>query len=150
MDMCITRVLDSRTRSSRVGTCSRCEIDTIAGSIGSQGHACAGCYRAAPTWLQIPPRARLVLLRLPRIPCGFEAPAPSFLPPGPGPDLDRELCSCLTARATLPQDGNGTKYPQIRGYRTRWTRIRVWFCTRGHGHGYNFKPNGYLLTDFKI
>ena len=44
----------------------------------------------------------------------------------------------------------GRKNPQIRGYRTRWARIRVWVCTCGHGRGYNFKSNGYLLTDFKI
>ena len=44
----------------------------------------------------------------------------------------------------------GRKNPQIRGYRTRWAWIRVWVYARGHGRGYNFKPNGYLLTGFKI
>jgi hypothetical protein len=44
----------------------------------------------------------------------------------------------------------GTKYPRTRGYQTRWVRMRVWICARGHGRGYYPKPNGYLLTDSKI
>ena len=44
----------------------------------------------------------------------------------------------------------GRKNLQIRGHRTRRARIRVWVCTRGRGRWYEFKPDGYLLTDFKI
>ena len=55
---------------------------------------------------------------------------------------------CL--RAAPLKMATGRKNPQIRGHRTRWTRIRVWVHTRGRGRGYEFKPNGYLLTGFKI
>ena len=44
----------------------------------------------------------------------------------------------------------GTKYPQIRGYPTRWAWIRVVFCARGYGHGYDFKPDRYSIMGLEI
>ena len=56
----------------------------------------------------------------------------------------RGSCSCQTRRVVVElrqhkicrlqlKMAAGIEYPQIQGYRIRWTRIWVWICTRGYG-----------------
>jgi len=99
------------------------------------------------TLIMIKTRPRRVLIAQP---FRFRPRSPAGGPPSPRPHPFLLLSSPIS-RAEPIQDGNGyKKNPQIRGYQIRWARIRVWNCTRGHGHGYNPKPNGYLETGLKI